>query len=563
MSDQGVWSEAEDYTGEPTPRHVIRTNCGKINFHTASSRFLPPGLEVLREVAIYLAQDAHADYRVLIAAHTDTQDSHENNQVLSDARAKSTLAVLQNDAKAWLEVCEASGGDRAKDVRDMVAWALDALPLRPYAKGKARSVTGFKAAYAEAYPKSPLAGAAGVADDDFWKMVLSLYRSHIFRYVPAWRLEGTKGWAAALQQGEKWHKSRHDQWVRGGRKGAEPLPPIKAVRERQACAQVISRTLREVKWADPSQPAIGCSERDLLVPTEDNRAEEGNRRVEFLYFPTEQDVPKTGEEGLPPDPRVLKEGTLPPWHLEAVYASGRYEFQDLGCPEPYFGDHPLPPGNVVFVIDRSGSMKAGGRWEDLQNRLLLVLSLLDRRYHFGIVSFANEVTCLWGTPGAAQLKTASEANLRQAVDWVYSLEPGGGTATYIALEGAFRSVGLRAITRADGEQNSLEFLSDGAPNPRKQKCEHCREVYDLVRSETCPACGQAQAHRNAPPEWDTAREIEELLTEAKANNTQGWRLNATAFIPERLGANDLLSKGFMEDLTKLSDPPGAYSEDSF
>lgn len=560
MSDQGAWAEAEDFTGEPTPRHVIRTTCGKINFHTASSRFLPPGLEVLREVAIYLAQDAHADYRVLIAAHTDTQDTDENNQVLSDARAKSSLAVLRNDYTSWLEVCNESGGNQAKDVADMVAWALDSLPLRSFAEGKARTVTGFKAAYKEAYPSSTLngAGAPSAVDDAFWRMVLSLYRSHIFRFVPTWRLEQTKRWAPALKVADSYDANRKNAWIQGGRKGPQPEALTKAARERLAAGNAIANTIKEIKWADPGQPAIGCSERDLLVPTDDNRAEEANRRVEFLYFPKPEDVPKAGEDGLPPDPRVLKEGTLPPWHLEAVYASGRYEFQDLGCPEPYFGDHPLPPGNVLFVIDRSGSMKARGRWEDLQSRLLLVLSLLDRRYHFGIVSFSTDVTCLWGTPTAAQLKTASDANIRVATDWVYGLEPEGGTATFRALDAAFKSVGLRTL--GAGEVNSLEFLSDGTPNPRQAKCP-CGKVYDVAPN--CPTCRRPKPVTTEANVWAIKHEVETLLVEAKANNLSGWRLNATAFLPVSLSDVDKLAQGFMQDLTQVSTPPGAFSQDSF
>ena len=48
----------------------------------------------------------------------------------------------------------------------------------------------------------------GAVDDAFWRMVLSLYRSHIFRFVPTWRLEQTKRWAPALKVADSYDANR-------------------------------------------------------------------------------------------------------------------------------------------------------------------------------------------------------------------------------------------------------------------------------------------------------------------------------------------------------------------
>jgi hypothetical protein len=112
----------------------------------------------------------------------------------------------------------------------------------------------------------------------------------------------------------------------------------------------------------------------------------------------------------------------------------------------YYG-FPLYARRIVFVIDISGSM-TGLRITAAKRELTAAINGLSNDAELGIVAFHSRVF-VW----RANLVRADAAGKQSAAQYVYQLTPGGKTATYDALEAAFRL-----------DPEAVYLLSDGAPN---------------------------------------------------------------------------------------------------
>ena len=111
---------------------------------------------------------------------------------------------------------------------------------------------------------------------------------------------------------------------------------------------------------------------------------------------------------------------------------------------------PVPPREMIFVIDNSGSM-AGESMPAAKRSLLYALGTLRPQDRFNIIRFDDTMTVLFGSAVAA-----STRNLDEARRFTNSLDANGGTEMLPALEAALRD------TSGDERVRQVIFLTDGS-----------------------------------------------------------------------------------------------------
>jgi Ca-activated chloride channel family protein len=112
------------------------------------------------------------------------------------------------------------------------------------------------------------------------------------------------------------------------------------------------------------------------------------------------------------------------------------------------------PKDIVFVIDRSGSM-SGEKIEQARNALDFILGQLGEADRFSIVAFDDRLSIL-----ADELQPVDWRALDAARRFVYQLSADGSTDLEAALQ-----AGLEILDRSDprGTPRLLVFLTDGLP----------------------------------------------------------------------------------------------------
>ena len=110
------------------------------------------------------------------------------------------------------------------------------------------------------------------------------------------------------------------------------------------------------------------------------------------------------------------------------------------------------PKDIVFVLDRSGSMQADRKIEQAREALSFILRSLNDGDRFSVVSFNNVVETL----SDALLKYEPDVKTR-ALEFVSGIQANGGTDINSAI--------LRAAEFFDGEErmHMILFLTDGLP----------------------------------------------------------------------------------------------------
>lgn len=111
------------------------------------------------------------------------------------------------------------------------------------------------------------------------------------------------------------------------------------------------------------------------------------------------------------------------------------------------------PKDVVFVVDRSGSMQEGGKIDQAKKALQYCVSRLNPQDRFAIVDFATD----WNTL-EERLLPADASDKARAKRYIERLEAAGGTNIEAAL-----TEGLKLLGRAEGRVPMVFFLTDGVP----------------------------------------------------------------------------------------------------
>jgi Ca-activated chloride channel family protein len=133
---------------------------------------------------------------------------------------------------------------------------------------------------------------------------------------------------------------------------------------------------------------------------------------------------------------------------------GQDHFLFLFAPETEPRPADALPKDIVFVLDRSGSM-ADGKLEQAQNALRYILSQLGEADRFSVVAFDDQISAL-----SDALQPAGAQALADARRFVEDLFPGAATD----LEGALQR-GLDIVARSElrGATRIVVFLTDGLP----------------------------------------------------------------------------------------------------
>jgi hypothetical protein len=127
-------------------------------------------------------------------------------------------------------------------------------------------------------------------------------------------------------------------------------------------------------------------------------------------------------------------------------------------------------GSFVYVVDMSGSMNEGGKWERAREELLRSIEHLDQDQRYFIIFYSDG----WFPMNADGPVLATERQVDRTRRWVRRIWPGGGT---FPLEALLHALAL--------EPDAIYFLSDGRFDPA---------VIDALRVQNPTSNGQIPIH---------------------------------------------------------------------
>ncbi|XP_053339461.1 inter-alpha-trypsin inhibitor heavy chain H3-like [Clarias gariepinus] len=169
------------------------------------------------------------------------------------------------------------------------------------------------------------------------------------------------------------------------------------------------------------------------------------------FYPTREQQTKCegcGENGLNGDLIIEYDVKRPKQNGELQASNGYFVH--------YFAPTDIQkiPKNVVFIIDRSGSMR-GRKMAQTRTAMLKILGDLDQEDYFGLIIFDSSVD-VW----KAELLQATENNLNKAKDFVKDIQARGATDINAAV---LKGVDMIKRYPRAGSASILILLTDGDP----------------------------------------------------------------------------------------------------
>lgn len=131
-------------------------------------------------------------------------------------------------------------------------------------------------------------------------------------------------------------------------------------------------------------------------------------------------------------------------------------FMLLAAPGFPKADRPVVPKNVVFVIDKSGSMQ-GKKIEQARNAAKFIVNNLREHDTFNIVAYDDRIDCF-----APEMQRYGHQTRRDALAYIDNLRAGGSTN----IDGALRHA-LAMLPEQSGPTYVL-FMTDGLPTAGEQ-----------------------------------------------------------------------------------------------
>lgn len=129
----------------------------------------------------------------------------------------------------------------------------------------------------------------------------------------------------------------------------------------------------------------------------------------------------------------------------------------LASPRIQLDQSKVAPKNVVFVLDRTGSM-AGEKIEQAKEALKFCLNTLREHDRFNLISFSESPEAVF-----AEMAAASKDNVARALEELESITATGGTNIDGALRSALEQFYNTSERRRGTQNNYVVFLTDGLP----------------------------------------------------------------------------------------------------